>query len=147
MTPRAEATKPIPLGGRLFRAARSTTAERDDYLAGRIALSGVKNVTKEDGESPVDYVERLLGHLQASGYVDAMIGGLLTPLEIDDLEWTPAIAAETAAYAGQLHEPKDKEQRNVVLLTLLLDFFVAGMSSSAASSVSSEADENHPVTH
>lgn len=144
MTPRVEEMKPIPLGERRFRAARRTSGERDDYIHSRYYLSGVKKIAREEGEAADDYAERLLAQLQHSGYVDELIGGLLTPIEIEDLAWTPAIAAETAAYTKTLHEPRDKEQRNVILLTLLMDFLVAGLNSSSATGSSSNPAEAQP---
>jgi len=144
MTPRAEA-KPIPMGGRLFRAARLITAERDDWIAGRIAHSQVKKVGRLPGESEQDYGERLLEAFRASGYVSELIGGVLTPIEIEDLDWTPAVAMETAKFVGQLYEPTDKAQRDVVLLTVLIDFFANGLiSSSGTASSSPTPDESQP---
>ena len=136
MTPHEE-LKPIRLGERLFRAARATTAKRDDWIQSRVYFSGVKKLKQEEGESAEDYAERLTAHLQRSEQTNEILGGILTPAECEDLAWTPAIALETAAHIENLHRPEDKEQRNVILLTLLLDHFVDGLRPSSDTGSSS----------
>ncbi len=125
------------LGGRVFREAKRSTIEHDIWTMDQIWASGLDSVRRDPEEAFEEFGLRLLDVALRSGRALDLIGGLVVPEEVDDLDWTPQLAKETARFLGQLSSEEDKQQVHVLLGKLVAGFFPAGVLSAEISPVSS----------
>lgn len=117
----------ITIAGRAFRPVVETTIEHDLWTMERIRRAGLTEMILKPGEDPEDYSRRLLYRLIESGAAMEMLAGFLVPAEIDPLDWTPAIALESASIFRRASKPEDKATIQAKLIDLLLDFLQAGI--------------------
>lgn len=117
----------IALGGREYRVIKTSTVEHDVWMMARVVDAGIRQVTMEPGESPEAFATRLTGELARSGQVLALLGGVMIPSELQDLQWTPEVAKATAAALGQLTDPDDKQAVLSQIASLVAGFFEAGL--------------------
>ena len=135
---KAKATNTITLGGRTFtKLASGSTVQHDLWLMQRATESGLAGARKWSGETDDAFAARMLEMALKSGLVLEMLGGLLLPEGKGPEDWTPDMALSTAAFLGAITEPQEKRKVNALILSLLIDFFSAGLSSSANSRRSS----------
>lgn len=127
------------LGGRVFRAVVEHTVAHDVYFMGRVRLARLDSLDLEDGEPPEAYAHRLLGSLMASDKALEIIGALIVPEKLSDLDWSPEVAAETAAHVGRIHDPTEKAAVQTVLLSVLIPFLQRGLGSLMTTRASSDA--------
>lgn len=125
------------LGGRVFREAKRSTIEHDIWTMDQIRASGLDSVRRDPDEMFEEFGLRLLDVALRSGRALDLIGGLLLPDEVDDLDWSPELAKETAKFLGRLSSEEDKQQVHVLLGKLVAGFFAAGVLSVGTSPVSS----------
>jgi hypothetical protein len=77
-----------------------------------------------------------------------LLGGILIFAEREDLDWTPAMAAETAAFLGSLTEPGDKQLVLSQVASLVAGFFEAGLTSfTTTPSFSGKAAGGQPASN
>lgn len=143
----------ISLGGRIYRVVQEVSVDQHLWIVGNAHKAGMYELTRRDGEENDVFIRRLLGELAASGATTKLLGGLLLPEGTPDEEWTPAIAEETAKHIGRSRGPEDMKTVNLLLASLLLDFFVDGMvsvwssaTSSAESGDGAGSEGSHPET-
>lgn len=127
----------LQLGGRAFRVVKVSTVEHDVWMMGKTAAAGMQQVTMLPGETPESFATRLTGEFARSGLVLVLLGGALIPAELEDLEWSPAVAAQTAAFLGGLTDPADKQLVLAQVASLVAGFFETGLMSCMTSRNSS----------
>ena len=134
----------ITLGGRTFVHLGESTAQHDDWFMGRVREAGLDRVLLEIGEDPDQFARRILYQASGSGKVFEMIGALIVPEGMADASWTPEVALDTARFVGQLCDPEDKQRINNLTVTLLIGFFLGGLTSLETSKTSSTDAEPAP---
>jgi len=138
----------LELGGRKLRAIKTSTVAHDVWMMARVADAGIRQVTMLPGETPEAFATRLTGELASSGQVLNLLGGILIFEDREDLDWTPAMAAETAAFLGSLTEPADKQMVLSQVASLVAGFFEAGLTSFTTSpSYSGSAAGGQPASN
>lgn len=138
MTEQNEAPEIITLGGRQFRPVTETTIRQDQYCFGLIHALGLNAVSLQPGEAAESFAQRLLGACMGSEKVFDLLGGLIVPVETGSEGWSPSVAAETALFIAGLKEAEDKARTHSLVASMLMDFFVAGISSLERSTGSSQ---------
>jgi hypothetical protein len=119
--------KLIRLGGREFRPVEDGTIEHDYWLMGLIRRAGMDRVVMQEGESPDEFASRIMFELMASEHAFSILGGAMMPADKDVCDWTPAMAADTAAFLKHLTSAEDKQTLNACTASLVADFFVHGL--------------------
>ena len=127
------------LGGRHFRSATDTTLRQDQYCFGLIHELGLQAVSLQAGEAAESFARRLLGTCLSSEKVFHLLGGLIVPEETGSEGWSPTVAAETAHFLMSLTSEEDKARIHGLVASMLVDFFVAGISSLEGTSSSSSS--------
>lgn len=125
------------LGGRLFREPAKSTIAHDAWVMDQVRATGLERLQRRPDEAWEDFGIRLTETVLSSGRALDLLAGLLVPAECDDLQWTPAMAREVAAFLGNLSEPADKETVHVLIGRLVAGFFAEGVLSESLSRVSS----------
>jgi hypothetical protein len=130
------------LGGRPFATfADGWTVGHDIWFAGQIARAGLNTVRIMEHETPEFFTRRILETALMSGQVLELLGGLLLPEGVKPADWTVETAEETAKYLAGLTSAEDKETVNSLISSLLLDFFVTGLTWPSRSRSSSDASQ------
>lgn len=111
--------------------------DRDVYVMGLVRAIGLDELPILTGESPQQYAVRLLSHLLQREEVFRLMGGLILPEELEDLAWSRAVGAETAAFLAGLTEPADKAAVTDILIGVLVPFLQSGLVSLTRSAASS----------
>ncbi len=127
----------IRIGGRTFIPVRDSTIEHDFWLMAHIRGAGLDRIAIGDGEAPDDFAVRILAEVISSGRIFPILGGLFLPEKISPLDWTPAVAEETAAFLRKISDPADKAVIQQQVVSLLLSFFQTGLASLTISRKSS----------
>lgn len=120
------------LGGKAFREARKSTLEHDSWAMDKLRACGLFEIEPAEGEDIGDFGVRLTEAMHPLKMID-VLGGLLVPEEIEDLDWTPAVAGNTVKFLRNLSEQEDKEAVHVLFGRLVAGFFVDGVLSHGTS--------------
>jgi len=145
----------ITIGGRRFVRVPVLTVAQDEYFTQLLFEAGVKDPEKRPGEELADYGARIFKALLDTSTLRPMLACLIAPSDsvrpprrglaallerlriISPLPlatgWSPDVARETAAFLGDLTEPRDKERFYQLVLELLIPFYRSGLSSWARS--------------
>jgi hypothetical protein len=123
----------VTIGGRAFHEIEFSTCAHDTWTMGMFSRAGLQGVGLLPGETPDDFTWRVLGTVLSSGLLYELLGAFLIPEGMDDLAWTPELAAETGRFLGELHEPLDKAEVHRLVAALLLPFVRDGIGSLAIS--------------
>ena len=115
------------LGGRRFVSVGESTVEHDDWFMVRLEKAGLVEVMMGEHEKADDFAVRVLRDVLRSGCTNELIGSLIIPEGNTGLDWTPAMATETANFIGALHTPEDKAVRRELVTSLLIHFFANGL--------------------
>jgi len=115
------------LGGRSFVYVEETTVEHDEYMEARLRPAGLHEITMQIGEDAEAFARRLVLQSAESGVRRELLGALIVPAEAK--QWTPEIAAETAAFLGKLRDEEDKNKLRLLFTSMLFRFFADGISS------------------
>ena len=129
--------KTLTLGGRQFVALDEPTIERDFWLIRQLREAGLQEVRIGEDEDPDVFALRLLDSIIQSKTPFLLLGAFLLPKGTDSREWSPELAERTAAFIAKLTDPEDKQQVQTQLCSVLLGFFVSGLSSLVSSRGSS----------
>lgn len=119
----------LKLGGRTFAAAKHTTLAQDQHVQAAVAASGLFQLEREKGETPLEYATRLTATVVASGKAIRIVAGLLVPEGTEPGQWSPEMAADVERHLSGLTDPEDKRQFNAQLSSLVAGFFAAGLQS------------------
>jgi hypothetical protein len=124
--------------------------EHDHWIAGLTRQAGAEGWRLRPGEGHEEFGARILGDLMASGKAFPILGGLLMPVACE--RWTREIGMATAEHLKTISDPEEKKAANSELLTVVMEFFVAGLASWMSSGSSSTevtggpAPKNQPRT-
>lgn len=132
-----EEVQVIELAGRRFRVITGSTVEHDHWYMRHVRAAGLDSVAMLEGETAEAFAYRVMGAVIDSGRVSVLLAGLLVPADAPGGQWSPAIAAATAEFISQLTDPESKNRVHGLTAGLVADFFAAGLTSSAASPLSS----------
>lgn len=113
--------------GQKFRMIQKSTLENDYFIMQQLRRAGLENCTPNKDESAEDFGMRLLYSIVEDGVPFELLGGLLIPENVPDIEWTPGHARATADILRVVTDPEDKQQVQSILISLLTDFFAKGL--------------------
>jgi len=119
--------KPFDLGRRTFRNIERSTIQQDYWLMDRLSEAGIIDLQPADGEDTITYSRRLMKSLIRDGQGFRIIGGLIVPADLGDMDWSPEVADATAEHLKQLTDPGDKQVVHGMLATAYLRFFQDGL--------------------
>jgi len=128
------------LGGRQYRTVSTSTIEHDIATTIVIRASGLGELTLGPDELPEAFAFRLLNTLMESGRTFEILGCLLVPADISDIDWTPALGKETAAKLRLITDPEEKATIRAQILAAITGFFASGLLSSEIFRNSSKAE-------
>jgi len=126
----------IVLGGRAFRRLAPLSVAADEEFLRLALTAGIQEPDPKPGEALGDYSERIVRRLLKTKTLRPLLACTIVP--VGDGKWTPALATETAAFLGELDEPRDKERLWTLVAELLVPFFSRAVSSWRASLPSGE---------
>lgn len=121
----------VQLGGRLFTPINfhRRTVLIDHYLLRLIRETGLDAVKPDEDEAPEVWQARLQTQLLCSGRAHELIAGYLLPLGKTEADWTPELAAETAAHIARCDTAEDREVVKTLALEATIAFFADGLAS------------------
>lgn len=137
----------LTLGGREIQAIEAQnnelTIEQDIFVMNAVKRSGIGPITMHEGESPEDFVDRLLTDLVLSGAFFPILAAFLV---FEGEEWSVDKSQRDAmvAFLRGLREPDDKAKMRGMIATLMLGFLRGGLSSGATSQSSSAEEAEAP---
>jgi hypothetical protein len=110
-----------------------------------IKAAGLLLLKKKIGESDERFAVRVVESVMESGQEMNLLGGLLIPAELEDVDWRPRIAAETIEHCRKITDADEKRNLHTVILEATL-FLVHGILSSGPSRIASgpPAKQNAP---
>ena len=117
----------ITLGGRKFRPILESTVEHDIAVRALMHEAGFDMLAKRKDESADDFVVRMLGQMSASRKDADFAAALLVPDDLDDVEWSPEVAAMTAGFIKKLTAQADKLVLRSLTMEMLGGFIAAGL--------------------
>jgi hypothetical protein len=121
----------IDLGGRRYRILEVGTLEHLIWMDALIAESGLKNSLLQPlPATPTgagDFAGKVWERLSKSGRIFDFLGGMLAPEELQDEDWTPAIAQDLARGFKKLTDPGDHARIRSILIALVIGFFEAAL--------------------
>lgn len=130
-------SKEIEISGRRFKAVTVSTVEHDHWVMRYAEAAGLLNLTLQPGENLVAFAQRIHRQAVLSDNIWQLLGGLILPVEMDSLDWTPATAAETATFLRKLVSEPDKATVNGLTASMLAGFLQRGIASISTSDLSS----------
>ena len=125
----------MKLDGKEFRQITESTLEHDGHTVAMLRTMGFGE--SKIGETEVQMKDRVLAAVVSSGYMLPLLGHLLIPAEIKDLDWTPEIAQETAKYLAGVHSPEAKSFVTTQIVQMAVFFCQAAVASLLISQKSS----------
>lgn len=128
----------ITLGGRRFKHLQNSTIEHDYTTTDRFNTAGLAVIEMAEGTRPADFVAELVSRAVRSGQLFPLLACMLIPAELDDTEWTPAIADQTEAHLRTLTDPEDKRVLHGQVAGLFASFFQSGLTTLSIFPKSSE---------
>ncbi len=131
--------------GRKFKAVQHATFAHDIHLMNLIRSTGMDQATIEPGESPEQFGERLIELATRSPHLFEILGALIIPDGVDGAAWTREMGVETAQFLAGLTDDESKRRLHAQIASLVVGFFVRGLSSAPTSPRSSTgaADLGH----
>ena len=134
----------IVLGGREFAVVTRTTLGHDLHLTRLVRSAGLSEVGMAEGETPEEFTRRLLEAVIGTGRALDILACLIVPVVPNLAEgkqpetWTRALARRTSAWLYGLCAEEDKAKVRNLICSLLIHFFVNGITSLRSSGMSSE---------
>ena len=147
MTQRIQEPAAAVFGGRRFTSvppAELSVGQELRYMQ-LYAKSGLGDLTLQEGEDPRAFALRIVDELTAAGIVLEMLGSLLLPEDKEPKDWTPEMGKATAAFLSSLTGEENRAAVRAHVLTLVLDFFEAGLISFWSSRRSSAGTATQPL--
>lgn len=115
------------LGGRQYRPIHTSTLEHDIAMMLAVRTAGLGEMTLGEGESPGEFAHRIFISLLESGQAFDVLGCLLIPVEIEDVNWTRAIGEQTAAAMRALTDTDEKRSIQSQMVSMVIGFFQSGL--------------------
>lgn len=138
----------LTIGGRLFQPMnlRARTFRADAAQARLLSELRLDDVglAPQEGEPMPDYVVRLNARLLATDRIPELLAHYLLPMGKTETDWSPAMAAETAAFLGAV---QDEESRRLIweLAAEFVFFFLRSNLLRHAIFLSSSSDAETPT--
>jgi hypothetical protein len=107
----------------------------------RVRAAGLVSMKLADGENEEEFIRRLASQVWESGKAVEIMAGLLVPSELEDVQWTPQLAADMEKFIGNLFEEDDKAKVRQAIGEFLYLFFVIALYSSTTFLKSSQKQE------
>lgn len=126
---------PIILRGRRYRAVQQPTLRHQVFMSEVEKAAGLTKPELEPGEQPDDFALRLVHRANDAGVLYLMLGAMLVPEELQDLDWRPEMARETAELVANLQDPEEVSRVHRFIGEALLPFMTAGIASWARTRV------------
>ena len=140
----------ITIAGHQFKAVANSTMRHDVFTQGQIEKCGLGRLEQFADELPEEFARRVYRTSILSGDVFLLLGCLLMPHDKDPLEWSEAMARQTADIFANASAPEDKALIQGQICSALAGFFANGLSyvvtsrkSSGASAAAETGDLNH----
>lgn len=131
--PQPEPQKPEPgifvIAGRNFRILQQATIEHDIYMMRVCKSAGLTTLKQGANEPGEEFAVRAHGMVLESGQSLPLLGGILLPMELADIDWTGRVARETVEFLRKITGDEDKRRMHTALVQFTA-FFVAGLLSS-----------------
>jgi hypothetical protein len=127
--------------GRQYRTIVRRTIENDFTCMSLIRGARLDTLVMEDGEAPEDFAVRMYERAVGSADVFRLLGCMLVPAEVDDLDWTKPHMEATAAALRRVVEPAEKRQIQTTVVGMISGFFHNGLTSLRLSRKSSSPPE------
>jgi len=125
--------QPINLVARTFRSDAAATA-----LINELGLDEITLGPLED-EDLVAYAGRLNHRVIATGRIPDLLGHYLIPVGKTETDWTPELAAETAAIIGAVQDPQERDLVYQLASEFVFFFFRSALQRLAISQSSTAA--------
>jgi len=119
----------ITIAGHKFKSVANSTMRHDVFTQGQIEKCGLSRLDKLAEEPPEEFARRVYRTAIMSGDVFILLGCLLMPHDQDALNWTEAMARETADIMANASAPEDKALIQAQICSALSHFFAIGLSS------------------
>lgn len=125
----------VTLGGRQFAALNleHRTVRWQLHVDRLIGDTGLDRILPATDEEPQAYLLRLHSAVMRSGRVCELLGCFLLPMGKGEADWTPAMAADTAAWIEGLDTEADVQEVYRLGLEFVLGFFGRQLRSLASS--------------
>lgn len=111
----------------------------DAYLMSLVGDSGLGALVRAATEDTESYARRLLAEFARGQVWSLVLGTLLLPADSEPGDWTPVMAAQTAAQLQRACSPEDKATIQVELADALAFFFASGLVCPLISRTSTDA--------
>ena len=131
----------ITLAGRDFRLIKHSTINHENWVMTRVRAAGLVSMKLANGENEEDFIRRLASQVWESGKAVEIMAGLLVPDALEDVQWTPQLAADMEKFIGNLFEEDDKAKVRQAIGEFLYLFFVIALYSSTTFLKSSQKQE------
>lgn len=120
---------PIVLRGRRFRAVQQPTLRHQVFVTEVEREAGLVKATMLPDEQPDDFAVRLVQRANQAGVLYLLLGAMLVPEELQDLDWRPELARETAELVANVQDPDELARVHRFIGEALLPFLTAGIAS------------------
>jgi hypothetical protein len=111
----------IPLGGRFFAPAETTTSRQDGWIVAQFEDAGLIDLASSGAlESNQAAARKVIVAAMGSGAYHRILAGLLVEA---DQKWSVESAEKNAAFFGELTDPEDKARLMPAFVETLPHFF------------------------
>jgi len=121
-----EPVNSFPIADRTFRIVQQSTIEHDVYMMLVCKAAGIHGLRRAKNESPEDFAVRTHTTILESGQTCNLLGGVMLPAELSDLEWSKKIARETAEFCSRVTDEESKRAMHLATVQFTA-FFAAGL--------------------
>lgn len=118
------------IGGIAYNELTATTLEMDAAIMREVRSLGIESFETAEGETPDEFLERIITSLIEGGQAFRLLGCFLLPI---GKEWTRDQVQETAEIFRHATDPNDKAQLRAALIPYLFSFFAVGLVSQTTS--------------
>ena len=119
----------LALGGREYRPLLLSNIAHDCWTMSQIRSAGLDQVSMGLDETPEDFARRLVGLIVQTKRIFLLLGGLLIPNDMKDLQWTEELAEQTAAHLQTVTDLEEKKLLMSEIAGLVASFFGDGLTS------------------
>ncbi len=126
-------------GGRKFRPISQRTIECDFLAMAQVRASRIDSIQIEEGEDPGEYARRVMERAESAPEVFDLLGCVLIPSEVPDLDWSRATMRKTAEHLRRVVATEEKALLRRCLIEMVIGFFQSGIVSARTSRNSSSS--------
>jgi hypothetical protein len=119
--------KTFQFDGAAYRVLERRTMENDTTCMGLIRSARLDAVILEEGEAAEDFAARMVFKAMTASELYDLLGCLMVPAAMADLDWTPDIMRSTGAALRKVSDEAEKRQLTSLVLGLVNGFFRGGL--------------------